>query len=58
MIHALKDCAKTRSILTHGGMDDKLFNLDWMNGIDWLESVIRLLGRKAFECLTIILWNI
>lgn len=58
MIHALRDCAKARDILMHGGVDNRLLNSDWKNGIDWLESAMRLMDKKAFECFTMTLWNI
>lgn len=51
-------CEDCLDILKHGGMDDRLLNSVCVSGIDWLESAMILLDRKAFDCLNIILWNI
>lgn len=39
----------------HGGLDNRLLNLTWNNGFDGLEGVMRLMDKKAFECLLIVL---
>lgn len=58
MVHALRDCFKARDTLMHGGIDDRVLNSEWITCIDWLESAMRLMGCKAFECFILILWNI
>lgn len=54
LIHALRDCIKSKVVLMNGGFDDRLLNSDWQEGIDWLEEVTRSLDKKAFECLTMV----
>lgn len=58
LIQALRDCICSKNVLTHGCLDDRLLNSTWNDGVDWLEGAMRLLDKKAFECLLIVLWNI
>lgn len=58
LMHALRDCGKTRDVLTHGGVDGRILSSEWNTGIDWLESVIRFLDKPAFKCFNLVLWNI
>lgn len=39
----------------HGGIDGRVLNSKWTMGIDWLESTMRLVDRKAFACFILIL---
>lgn len=58
LIHAFKDYVKAKEVLLHGGIDGRLLNSEWTMRVDWLESSMRLLDQKAFECLVMLLWNI
>ncbi|MBA0823712.1 hypothetical protein Goarm_020424 [Gossypium armourianum] len=49
IIHTLKDCPTARAILTHGGLDGRLLDKEYLHCIDWLEDVMCILDRKAFE---------
>lgn len=33
LIHTLRDCSKTRDVLTHGGFNDRLLNSNWSSDI-------------------------
>lgn len=58
MIHALRDYARAQEVLMYGGFDDRPLKPDWCTGINWLESVMRLVEGKDFKCLVMLLWNI
>lgn len=58
LIHALRDCIKSREVLMNEGFDNRLLSDEWHTGIDWLEGVMKFLDSKVFECLTMVLWNI
>ncbi|MFQ6622462.1 hypothetical protein Gotur_002303 [Gossypium turneri] len=38
IIHTLKDCRTARAILTHGGLDGRLLDKEYLHCIDWLED--------------------
>lgn len=57
LIHALRDYAKAWDVPMCGGSDDRLLKSNWSTGINWLESVMRLVDGKVFECLVMLLWN-
>lgn len=46
LVHALRDCVKSREVLMHRGFNDHLFSDVWSTGIDWLEWVMKLLDGK------------
>ncbi|MBA0829243.1 hypothetical protein Goarm_013861, partial [Gossypium armourianum] len=54
---ALKKCPKALAILALGGLDGQLLDNDYERCIDWLEDAMRVLDKKAFEDLIMILWN-
>ncbi|MBA0614427.1 hypothetical protein Godav_014726, partial [Gossypium davidsonii] len=54
---ALKKCPKALAILVLGGLDGQLLDNDYERCIDWLEDAMRVLDKKAFEDLIMILWN-
>lgn len=58
LIHALRDYPKARDVLVHGGINGRILSPRWLNGIDWLESTMRLLDKPAFECFMMVLWNL
>lgn len=58
LVHALKNCKAARETLTKGSIDNRVLNDNWSSGIDWLESSMRFLDSKAYECFIILLWNI
>lgn len=58
LVHVLRECMKSREILMLGGIDGRLLTSEWDTNIDWLETMIRLVDGKAFECLVMLLWNI
>ncbi|MBA0586923.1 hypothetical protein Gorai_000064 [Gossypium raimondii] len=54
---ALKKCPKALAILALGGLDGQFLGNDYERCIDWLEDAMRVLDKKAFEDLIMILWN-
>lgn len=58
LVHALRDCVKVREVLLLGKIDGRLLMVEWSKDINWLESVMMLVDRRAFECLIMLLWNI
>lgn len=58
LIHALRDCSKARAVLMHGGIDNRLLNMDCQSGIDWLEGAMRMMDCRAFDCMVMLLWNV
>lgn len=58
LVHALRDCEKARNTLMKGGIDDRVLNLMWTNGIDWLENFMRIMDNIADGCFIAILWNL
>lgn len=57
-IHAIRNCSKARDVLATGGIDRRVIDSKWDRCIDWLEEVMRLLDKRAFESLIIVLCNI
>ncbi|MBA0734325.1 hypothetical protein Gogos_018252 [Gossypium gossypioides] len=57
LIQALKDYPTARAILTLGGLDGRLLDKDYLNCVDWLEDVRRILDRKVVEDFITTLWN-
>lgn len=55
IILAIRDCSKSRAILSFCGLDGCLLNFSYESCIDWLEDATRVLDLKAFENLTTIL---
>lgn len=41
-----------------GEVDNRVIEAGWVIVIDWLESAMRLLDGKAYECLLMLLWNV
>lgn len=58
VVHALKESTHAREAFKCGGFDNRFFHMDHMYCVDWLEGIMRMLDRKAFECLVVLLWNI
>lgn len=56
--HALRDCPKAREVLTYGEVDGRILRSEWSTGVDWIESIMRLLDKPTFECFVMVLWNI
>ncbi|MBA0753091.1 hypothetical protein Gogos_020938, partial [Gossypium gossypioides] len=57
LIHTLKDCPTARTILSIGGLDNKLLVKEYDCCIDWLEDVMHVLNKKATADFIIVLWN-
>ncbi|MBA0748046.1 hypothetical protein Gogos_004902 [Gossypium gossypioides] len=57
LIHALKDCPNARTILTIGGLDNRLLMKDYACCINWIEDVMRVLDKKAVVDFFTTLWN-
>ncbi|KAK5836054.1 hypothetical protein PVK06_011800 [Gossypium arboreum] len=53
-IHALKECPKAYEILSFGGIDGRLLDIEFELCIDWLEVSKCVLDRKRFK---ILLWS-
>lgn len=58
LTYALCDCPKARNVLVHGGIDGRILSSGWTTGVDWIESMMRLLDKPAFECFVMVFWNI
>ncbi|KAA3469415.1 reverse transcriptase [Gossypium australe] len=58
LIHALKDCPKARAVLEYGGFNNRLLEGVFVNCIDWVEKVARVLDKIAISNFLTVLWNI
>ncbi|MBA0731443.1 hypothetical protein Golax_022830 [Gossypium laxum] len=57
LIQAHKDCPTTRTILSIGGLDNRLLTKEFNCCIDWLEDVMRVLDKRATADFIATLWN-
>ncbi|MFQ6636803.1 hypothetical protein Gotur_013240 [Gossypium turneri] len=57
LIHALKDCPNAKTILTIGGLGNRLLMKNYACCIDWLEDVLRVLDKKVAADVFTTLWN-
>ncbi|KAK5846241.1 hypothetical protein PVK06_002518 [Gossypium arboreum] len=57
LIHALKYCRTTRTILAPSSLDNRLLGGEYSCFIDWIEDVIRVLDMKAVIHFIMTIWN-
>ncbi|XP_040944255.1 uncharacterized protein [Gossypium hirsutum] len=57
LIHALKDCPIAHEILVLGGLNNNLLVGDYIQCIDWVEYVTRVLDQKVSSNFITTLWN-
>ncbi|MBA0867739.1 hypothetical protein Goshw_003518 [Gossypium schwendimanii] len=58
LIHALKDYARAKAVLIHGGFDNTLIKGRFGRCMDWIKKVAHSLDKKALSDFFIVLWNI
>ncbi|MBA0694482.1 hypothetical protein Goari_004766 [Gossypium aridum] len=58
LIHALKDCARAKAVLIHGGFDNTFVKCRFRRCVDWIKEVARSLDKKTLSDFVTVLWNI